>query len=164
LVNNAGTNPYFGPIVEAEDWAWDKTMQVNLKAPYVLSRLVGAKMIDAGCGSIINISSVAGLEAAPMMGIYSITKAGLIMLTQVMAREWGRHGVRVNCLCPGLIQTKLSEGLWSDPRRLGALLSRAALGRIGTADELVGAAVYLASDASTYTTGAVLRVDGGMVM
>jgi NAD(P)-dependent dehydrogenase (short-subunit alcohol dehydrogenase family) len=164
LVNNAGTNPYFGPIVESEDWAWDKTMDVNLRAPYVLSRLVGKRMIEAGAGSIINVASIAGLEATPLMGIYSVTKAGLIMLTKVLAREWGPHGVRVNCICPGVVKTELSRGIWSDEKLLSTFEARKALGRIGTPQEVVGAALYFASDASSFTTGAVLQVDGGMVI
>lgn len=164
LVNNAGTNPYLGPIVESDERAWDKTFGVNLRGPYVLSRIVGQQMIEAGHGSVINIASVAGLEAAPMMGIYSVTKAGMIMLTRVLAREWGAHGIRVNCICPGLFKTELSRALWSDDRRLQMFTSRTALGRPGSVEELVGAAVYFASDNSSYTTGAVLQVDGGMVM
>lgn len=164
LVNNAGTNPYFGPIIDSEDAAWDKTMEVNLRGPYVLSKLVARKMISAGGGSIVNIASIAGLAAAPMQGIYSVTKAGLIMLTKVMARELGTQGVRVNCICPGVIKTKLSGALWQDPENEKRAAAMKALGRIGTTDELVGAAIYFASDASSFTTGATLTVDGGMVI
>jgi len=164
LVNNAGTNPYYGKIVESNDEVWDKTLDVNLKAPYVLSRMVGASMIERGRGAIVNVASVAGLEAAPMMGIYSVSKAGLIMLTKAMAREWGRRGVRVNCVCPGVIRTQLSETLWQDEHRAQAFLARKALGRFGTPQEVTGAVLYLVSDAASYTTGAVLQVDGGMVM
>ena len=164
LVNNAGTNPYHGPIAESEDWAWDKTMDVNLRGPYLLSRRVGVKMMAAGGGSIVNISSVAGLEASSGQGIYSVTKAGLIMLTKVLAREMGAAGVRVNCICPGVIRTKLSRALWDDEKTAKAWISRKALGRVGEVDELVGAAIYFASEASSFTTGAVLQVDGGMVI
>ena len=164
LVNNAGTNPYFGPIVDAEEWAWDKTMDVNLKGPYLLSQRVAKKMIENNSGSIINMASVAGLQAAEMQGIYSVTKAGLIMLTKVMAREWGRFNVRVNCICPGVIKTELSKALWTDDARAKHFVAAKALKRIGTTDELVGAAVYFASEASSFTTGAVLQVDGGLVI
>lgn len=164
LVNNAGTNPYYGKIVESDDGVWDKTLDVNLKAPYILSRMIGSGMIERGRGAIVNIASIAGLEAAPMMGIYSVSKAGLIMLTKSMAREWGRHGVRVNCVCPGVIRTQLSERLWKEDHRAQAFLDRKALGRFGMAEEVTGAVVYLASDAGSYTTGAILQVDGGMVM
>ncbi|MEO2032339.1 MAG: SDR family oxidoreductase [Planctomycetaceae bacterium] len=164
LVNNAGTNPYYGPIIDSEELAWDKTMDVNLKAPYLLSQLVGRKMMAAAGGSIINIASVAGQTASPNQGIYSITKAGVIMLTRVMARELGAHGIRVNCICPGVIKTKLSEALWADPKAEKQMASMKALGRVGTTDELMGAAIYLASDASSFTTGATLNIDGGMVL
>ena len=164
LVNNAGTNPFFGAIVDSEEWAWDKTMAVNLKAPYLFSKMVAAKMMAASGGSIVNMASVAGLQAAPMQGIYSVTKAGLIMLTKVMARECGRSNVRVNCICPGVIKTHLSRALWEDEDRSRAFIAQKALGRIGTTDEVVGAAIYFASDASSFTTGAVLQVDGGLVI
>ncbi len=164
LVNNAGTNPYFGPIVDSEDWAWDKTFDVNLKGPYVLSRTIAKSMVSRGGGSIVNIASIAGLSAAPLQGIYSVTKAGLIMLTKVMARELGERKVRVNCICPGVIKTKLSEALWKDPAVEHQFAEQKALKRVGETDELVGAALYLASDASSFTTGAVLQVDGGMVI
>ena len=164
LVNNAGTNPYYGPLVDSEIAAWDKTMEVNLRGPYQLSKLVVRGMIAGGSGSIINIASIAGLSAMSLQGIYSVSKAGLIMLTKVMARELGTHGVRVNCICPGVIKTKLSEALWIDPETEKQAASIKALGRIGTTDELVGAAIYFASDASSFTTGAVLTIDGGMVI
>jgi NAD(P)-dependent dehydrogenase (short-subunit alcohol dehydrogenase family) len=164
LVNNAGTNPYFGPIVDSTDLAWEKTMDVNLKGPYILSRELAKSMMQNGGGSIINISSVAGLAASAGQGIYSVTKAGLIMLTQVMAKEMGTSGVRVNCICPGVVKTKLSEALWKDPKTEQHFAKLKALGRVGTTDELAGAAIYFASDASSFTTGAVLRIDGGMVI
>jgi NAD(P)-dependent dehydrogenase (short-subunit alcohol dehydrogenase family) len=164
LVNNAGTNPYYGPLVDSQDAAWDKTMDVNLRGPYLLSRLVARKMISTGGGSIINIASVAGLTAVPLSGIYCVSKAALIMLTKVMARELGSSGIRVNCICPGVIKTKLSEALWLDPEAERHAASLKALGRIGTPEELVGAALYFASHASSFTTGAVLTVDGGMVL
>ena len=163
LVNNAGTNPFYGPIVDSEDRAWDKTMEVNLKGPYMLSRLAARRMKDAGGGSIVNISSTAALRAAQMQGIYSISKAGLVMLTQVMARECGRDRIRVNCICPGVIRTRLSEALWKDAEAEKRFVAAKALGRIGEVDEVTGAAIYFASDASSFTTGAVLKIDGGLM-
>jgi len=164
LVNNAGTNPYYGPILESTDVAWEKTMDVNLKGPYMLSRELGKGMVASGGGSIINISSIAGLMTSPNQGIYCVTKAGLIMLTKAMARELGANGVRVNCICPGVIKTKLSEAMWADPKVEKHFAKQKALGRLGATEEITGAAVYFASDASSFTTGAVLSVDGGMVM
>lgn len=165
LVNNAGTNRYFGPIEDISEANWDHTLDVNLKGPFLLAQRVGKQMIAAGIGgSIINIASTAGLQAAIKMGVYSVSKAALIMLTKVLAREWGRFGVRVNCICPGLVQTELSEALWSDAKRREAILAMKALRRLGQPSELAGAALYLASDASSFTTGAILQVDGGMVI
>ncbi len=164
LVNNAGTNPYFGPIVESDERAWDKTFEVNLKGPYLLSRILAKSMMESGGGSIVNIASIAGLRAAPLQGIYSVTKAGLIMLTKALARECGRKKVRVNCICPGVIRTHLSEALWKDEARAKAFIEQKALGRLGETDEIVGAAIYFASEASSFTTGAVLTIDGGMVI
>lgn len=164
LINNAGTNPFFGPIIESNLEAWDKTMEVNVRGPYLLSKRCAVKMASSGGGVIINIASVAGLSSFPMQGIYSVSKAALIMLTKVMAKELGGQGVRVNCICPGLIKTRLSEAIWSDPNLEAAATSMKALGRIGNPAELVGAAIYLASDASSFTTGAVLQVDGGMII
>jgi NAD(P)-dependent dehydrogenase (short-subunit alcohol dehydrogenase family) len=164
LVNSAATNPYVGPIVDAEDWAWDKTLEINLKAPYRLARALVRKMAATGGGSIINVASIAGLSAAEGHGIYSVSKAGLIMLTKVLARELGRQKVRVNCICPGVIKTRFSETLWKSEEAETHFSSLKALGRIGTVDELVGAAIYLASEAASFTTGAILQVDGGMVI
>ncbi len=164
LVNNAGTNPYFGPILESEDWAWEKTFDVNLTAPYRLSRSVAKEMKANGGGAIVNIASIAGLSAAPLQGIYSVTKAGLIMLTKVMAQEFGQYKIRVNCICPGVIKTKLSEALWKDEAAEKRFASLKALKRVGETDELVGTALYLASDASSFTTGSTIQVDGGMVL
>ena len=164
LVNNAGTNPFYGPILESTDEAWDKTMEVNLKGPYTLSREAAKVMVENGGGSIINIASIAGLMTSPKQGLYSVSKAALIMLSKAMARELGRQGVRLNCICPGVIKTKLSEEMWKDPKVEQHFASMKALRRVGTTDELTGAALYFASDASSFTTGAVLTVDGGMVI
>lgn len=164
LVNNAGTNPFYGNIADSEEWAWDKTMDVNLKAPYLLSVACGRKMMAMGSGSIVNISSVAGLQASPGQGIYSITKSALIMLTKVLARDLGPHGVRANAILPGLFKTELSRAMWDNDAVLQETLKATSLGRIGDVEELVGAALFLASDAGSYTNGAVLQVDGGLVI
>jgi NAD(P)-dependent dehydrogenase (short-subunit alcohol dehydrogenase family) len=164
LVNNAGTNPFYGNIAEAEEWAWDKTMDVNLKAPYMLSVGLGKKMMAHGGGAIINIASVAGLQASTNQGIYSVTKSALIMLTKVLARDMGHGGVRANAILPGLIKTELSRAMWENEDTLARVVKATSLGRIGRVDELIGAAIFLASDAGSYTSGAVIQVDGGMVI
>ncbi|MBM4448177.1 MAG: glucose 1-dehydrogenase [Chloroflexi bacterium] len=160
LVNNAGTNPYYGPMLEAEEWAWDVTMNVNLKGPFLLSRLVARLMKEQGGGSIINTASIAGIVASEL-GIYSVTKAGLIMLTRVLAKEWGQYKIRVNAIAPGVIKTRLSEALWKEPAKEKLAAKSKALGYIGVPEDVAGTALFLASDASSYITGEVILVDGG---
>jgi NAD(P)-dependent dehydrogenase (short-subunit alcohol dehydrogenase family) len=163
LVNNAGTNPYVGPLFKAEEWAWDATMNVNLKGPFILGQMVARMMKEQGGGSIINIASVAGLRASAL-NIYSVTKAGVIMLTKVMAKEWGRYGIRVNAIAPGIIKTKLSETLWKDPVKGEKAAHATSLGRIGVPEEIADVALFLASDASRYVTGDTIIVDGGELL
>jgi len=160
LVNNAGTNPYAGPLLEAEEWAWDATMNVNLKGPFLLSQLVAGVMKEQGGGSIVNIASIMGI-APSELGFYSVTKAGLIMLTRVLAKEWGQHKIRVNAIAPGVVKTRLSEALWKDPVKSEVAAKSKALGYIGVPEDIAGAALFLASDASSYVTGEVIVVDGG---
>jgi len=160
LVNNAGTNPYYGPLLDAEEWAWDVTINVNLKGPFLLSQLVAKVMREQGGGSIINIASIAGIIPSEL-NIYSVTKAGLIMLTKVMAKEWGQHKIRVNAIAPGVIKTRLSEALWKEPAKGEEAARSKALGYIGQPEDIAGVAVFLASDASSYLTGETILVDGG---
>jgi len=162
LMNNAGTNPYYGSIMDAEEWAWDTTMNVNLKGPFLLSQLVARIMREEGGGSIINTSSVGGFRPGEGQGIYSVTKAGLMMLTKVMAREWGKYNIRVNAIAPGVIKTRLSEALWKEPAVGEAAAKRTALGRLGESEDVAGAVLYLASDASSYVTGETIVIDGGV--
>ena len=163
LFNNAGTNPYFGPIIDAEEWAWDTTMNVNLKGPFLLSQMVAGVMREKGGGSIINTASVGGMRPGQMQGIYSVTKAALIMLTRVMAMEWGKYNIRVNAIAPGVIKTRLSEALWKEPAVGEAAAKRTALGRLGESEDVAGAVLYLASDASSYITGETIVISGGSV-
>ncbi|MCS7018875.1 MAG: glucose 1-dehydrogenase [Cytophagales bacterium] len=163
LVNNAATNPVFGPVTDTDSAAFDKIMDVNVKAPFELGKMVLPVMQQRGGGSIINISSIGGLTPEPGLGIYSVSKAALIMLTKVMAKEWGKAGVRANVICPGLIQTKFSEALWKNEEILNKSIKHLPIRRIGQPEDLAGIALYLASEASAYTTGAVFSVDGGYV-
>jgi NAD(P)-dependent dehydrogenase (short-subunit alcohol dehydrogenase family) len=161
LVNNAATNPVYGPLLETDQTAFDKIMSVNVKGPLELARRVHPLMAARGGGSIINISSIGGLSPEPMFGLYCISKAALISLTGVMAREWAGNGVRVNAICPGLIQTKFSAALWDNDAALQRFLQRIPLGRIGQPEDMVGLAVFLASSASNYCTGTIFTADGG---
>lgn len=161
LVNNAGINPVFGPLIEISPEAWDKIMDVNVKGCLLASQLAAKAMMTRRQGSIINVSSTGGLRAALMLGAYSVSKAALIMLTRVMAKELGPFGIRVNAIAPGVIETRFSEALWGNPEVREQYLSTTPLGRIGTPDEMVGAVVYLAGDAASYVTGHTLVLDGG---
>ncbi|HEX76532.1 MAG TPA: glucose 1-dehydrogenase [Dehalococcoidia bacterium] len=162
LMNNAGTNPYYGPIIDAEEWAWDTTMNVNLKGPFMLSQLVARMMREQGGGCIINTASVGGFRPGEGQSIYSVTKAALIMLTKAMAKEWGQYNIRVNAIAPGVIKTRLSEALWKEPAVGEAATRRIALGRLGEAEDVAGTVLYLASDAASYITGETIIIDGGV--
>lgn len=162
LVNNAGTNPQFGGIADLEERAWDAIMNTNVKAAWLLSRMVRTLMIEQGDGgAIINVSSTGGFRAGGGLGGYSVSKAAIIMLTQVCAKEWGTDGIRVNCIAPGLIRTEFSKALWDNETILKNSTQSAALRRIGEPDEMAGAVVYFASQASSFTTGQTLILDGG---
>ena len=164
VVNNAATNPVFGPVENTDASVFDKIMNVNVKAPFELAKLCLPIMEKNGGGSIINVSSIGGLKAEQMLGIYSVSKAALISLTKVMAAEWGKHNIRANVICPGLIQTKFSQALWSNDRIMKHMLSQVPLGRIGQPEEIVGLALFLASEASSYCTGGVFVADGGYLV
>ena len=160
LVNNAGTNPYFGPIIGADLAAWDKTFEVNLRGIFVLTKLVYEASMEAHGGSIVNISSIGGLRPGLGLGVYNVTKAGVIMLTRQLARELGGK-VRVNAVAPGLVKTRFAEALWGNQEILDRVLASNPMGRIGVPDEVAAAVLVLASDAASYVNGEVLVVDGG---
>jgi dehydrogenase/reductase SDR family protein 4 len=161
LVNNAATNPVFGPLLHSDALVFDKIMGVNVKGPFELARRVQPSMLERGGGSVINISSVGGVSPEHLLGLYSVSKAALISLTKVMAKEWGSAGIRANAICPGLIKTKFSKALWSNEAILKTVTERLPLGRMGSPEEVAGLAVFLASDASSYCTGGVFTADGG---
>lgn len=164
LVNNAATNPIFGPINEADDDVFDKIMHVNVKAPWQLSNMVFESMQSRGGGSIIHISSVEGHKPGFGLGLYSVSKSALLMLTQNQAKEWGKAKIRVNAICPGLVKTKFSQALWKNEFLLNQLETHIPSGRIALPDEMAGLAVYLASDASSYCTGGIFNSDGGYLI
>ena len=161
IINNAAANPVFGPIQNTEERAFDKILDVNLKGPFELCKKAYPILKQRGGGSIINISSIGGLTPERGIGIYSVSKAGLINLTKVMAQDWGADNIRVNAICPGLIKTKFSEALWGNEPILDRFLQQIPLNRVGTSDDVAGLAVYLASDAAAYCTGGVYLIDGG---
>jgi len=164
LVNNAATNPIYGPLIKSEEWAFNKIMDVNLKGPFALANFAHRHLKEGGGGAVLNISSIAGLTPDPGLGLYSISKAALNMLTKVQAKEWGKDGIRVNAICPGLIKTKFSEALWSDEKILRRMVSQLPIARMGTVEEIALLALYLVSPASGYCTGSVFMADGGTVI
>ncbi len=162
LVNNAGTNPFFGAVQDMDERAWDAIMNTNVKAAFFLSVMAREAMLEHGeGGSIVNVSSIGGLQASDVIGGYSISKAAMIMLTQVCAKTWGRDDIRVNCIAPGLIKTEFSRALWENEAILEDATQTAALRRIGTPEEMAGAVVYLSSRAASFVTGQTLVLCGG---
>lgn len=161
VINNAATNPVFGPLVDGEGLIFDKIMNVNVKACMLLANLCHPIMKKRGGGSVINIASVEGLRPSVGLGMYSISKAAVIMLTQSQAKEWGADNIRSNAICPGLIKTKFSQALWSNDHILKHVESQLPAGRMAQPDEMGGLALFLASDASSYCTGGVYTADGG---
>ena len=162
LVNNSATNIGQGPALEVSDEALLKTMEINVLAAHRLIRLIVPKMIERGQGgSIINIASIAGLRPQTHGLVYSSTKAALIMMTKIWAIEFGAHRIRVNAICPGLIQTDFSELFWSDEEHMANLKATQPLAYLGQPSEIAGAALFLASAESSYMTGATMVIDGG---
>jgi NAD(P)-dependent dehydrogenase (short-subunit alcohol dehydrogenase family) len=161
IVNNAASNPVFGPVSDTDDSAFDKIIDVNVKGPFVLCKAAYPEMKKRGGGSVINISSIEGLTPSPGLGIYSMSKASLIMLTKAMAREWGGDNIRVNAICPGLIKTKFSRALWENESILNHFISKTPIQRMGEPDDIAGLALFLASEAASYCTGGVYVADGG---
>ena len=160
LINNAATNPYFGPVLGAELSAWDKTFEVNLRGIFVLTQQVYRASMEAHGGAIVNIASIGGIRPGLGLGVYNVSKAAVIMLTRQLARELGGQ-VRVNAVAPGLVKTRFAEALWGNQEILDRVLAQNPMGRIGVPSEVAAAVLFLASDAASYVNGEVLVVDGG---
>ena len=166
-VNNAATNPHFGSLLDATDEVWDKTLQVNVKGSFAVAQICARLFLSqadpggsASLGKIINVSSVAGLTPGQNMGVYSVSKAAVIMLTKALAQELTTKRIQVNAIAPGVIRTKFSTVLWSNAVLTDQVNHKA--GRLGQPNDLAGAALFLASSASDYVTGTVMVVDGGL--
>jgi NAD(P)-dependent dehydrogenase (short-subunit alcohol dehydrogenase family) len=162
-VNNAATNPYFGPLIDTPEAAIDKTIEVNLRGYlYGARALVKHARARGGTASIVNVASVAGLRASPMQGIYGMTNAAVISMTQTLAFELGSSNIRVNAIAPGLVETKFAQAIVANPMLRDHVITRTPLARHAQPVEIAGAAVYLLSDAASFQTGSVMVVDGGL--
>jgi NAD(P)-dependent dehydrogenase (short-subunit alcohol dehydrogenase family) len=159
-VNNAATNPHFGQILEADESAWNKTLDVNIKGPFFMTKYAVPLMKEGS--AIINVSSVNAVRPGFMQGIYSATKAALVSMTQTLAKELAPKGIRVNALLPGLTDTKFSSAIISSEKICKMALSSIPMNRYAQPEEMAGAILFLASDAASFTTGASLVCDGGM--
>lgn len=164
VICNAASNPHYGPMATITDEQFRKTLDNNIVAQHWLIQMVVPSMIERKSGSVIIVSSIGGLRGSPILGAYAITKAADIQMTKNLAREYGPHNVRINTIAPGLVRTDFAKALWENPENLKHSTSTASLGRIGEPHEIAGAAVYLASDASSFMTGQVMVVDGGVVV
>ena len=160
LVNNAATNPTMDQALAVDERAWDAIMNLNLKGLFFLSQTVAKIMKEKGGGKIINVSSIAGISP-DLLPIYSISKAAVIMATKVMAQQWAQYNIRVNAIAPGLTKTRFSEALWKNPDILKMAMGGTPMARVAEPEEMVGAIIFLASEASSYVTGQVLPIDGG---
>jgi NAD(P)-dependent dehydrogenase (short-subunit alcohol dehydrogenase family) len=161
MVNNAGLNPSYTRVERVKEEDYDLIMEVNLKGAFLCSQRVIPVMKEQGKGCIINVASVAGLKALYKCSAYAASKGGLVQLSRTMALELAPFSIRVNALCPGFVTTEMTEDLLEHPKEGERVLSLIPMGRTGELDEIAPAAVFLASDAASYVTGAVLAVDGG---
>ena len=165
LVNNAATNPYFGPTIDCPEAAFDKTFETNLKGYWQASRLFVHGLRAAGArGAIVNVASIAGIRASPMQGVYGMTKAAIISMTQTMAYELATSGVRVNAIAPGFVETRFSAAIVQNPTLRDHVIGRTPMARVAAPEEIAGAVVYLLSDAASFTTGHTIVADGGMTV
>ncbi len=164
LVLNAASNPYYGPLAKITDEAFDKIMNNNVKSNLWLSNMVLPKMAETGGGKAIVISSIAGIKGSNVLGAYSISKTADLGLVRSLAVEWGPKNITVNALCPGIIKTDFAKALWDNPEILASVEKNAPLKRIGTPDEVAGAAILLASSSGSFITGQKIVMDGGVTI
>ena len=164
LVNNAATNPHFGPILSAAEGHFAKTFDTNVTGYWRMVRACAPLMQARGGGKVVNVASVAGQQPLPGMGVYAVTKAGVLMLTEVLAGELASIDVQVNAIVPGFVKTDFSKAIWDNDAMRDAVLAQTPQHRMATPDELTGLALYLASSASDFVTGASFRIDGGLLV
>ena len=164
LINNGATNPYFGAAHETPEWAYDKTMDVNLKGPFYLTAKSIPIMLDSGGGSVVNVASIDGIQPGLLRVVYGMTKAGVINMTKGFAKEYSNQGIRVNALLPGFTDTKLAAGLKDNPAMQTYVDMNLSVKRMAQPEEMVAAVLYMVSDEASYFTGQGMVVDGGAVI
>ena len=164
LVCNAAVNPYFGPLAEISDEAYDRTMDSNVRSNLWLCQMALPDMAARRDGSIVIISSIAGVKGTATLGAYAISKAADFQLARNLAVEWGKHNIRVNCIAPGLIKTDFAKALWDNPDLLERRLRTTPLGRMGEPEDIAGLALFLASPSASFITGQIIIVDGGVTI
>jgi len=164
LICNAAVNPYYGPAIDMSDDAYDKVMNSNVRSNFWLCNMVLPQMAQRGGGSIVIVSSIAGLLGSTTIGVYGISKAADMALARNIALEWGPKNVRCNCIAPGLVKTDFAKALWDNPETYAHTVKAYPLRRIGEPDEIAGAAVFLASPAGSFMTGQTIVIDGGGVI
>jgi len=164
LVCNAAVNPYYGPSIGTPDDAYDKVMNSNVRSNFWLCNMVLPQMAERGGGSIIIVSSIAGLIGSPTLGVYGISKAADMALARNIATEWGPKNIRANCIAPGLVRTDFAKALWENPQTYAKTVSVYPLRRIGEPDEIAGAAVFLAGPSGSFMTGQTIVIDGGGII
>lgn len=162
LVNNAATNPYYGPILNSEDSHWNKIFDVNVKGYFNFVKACSNSMIKNNSGKIINVASIAAKTPLEGLGVYNISKAAVVMLTKVLAKELGQHNIQINTLAPGFIKTDFSKALWDDENTYNKIIKSIPQGKMGNPEDISGMALYLASSASDFITGSTFTVDGGI--
>jgi len=164
LINNAATNPVYDGIEKMDVKVFDKIMNINVRACFLLANLCHPEMVKRGGGSIINIASVEGIRPSSGLSLYSVSKAALVMLSKTQAKEWGAVGIRSNSICPGLVKTKFSSALWQNEKLLTHMTKQLPSGKMAMPEDMAGLAVFLASNASSYCTGQTFTADGGYLI
>lgn len=162
VVNNAGI-VRFGPLLDLPVAEWEAALRVNLTGTFIVGRTLARAMAEAGGGAIVNLASINGIAAAPHAGAYSASKAGVVRLTEHMAMEWAKHGIRVNCVAPGLIHAGMSDAIYADPEVRRVREGAVPLARLGSAEDIAAAVLFLGSEKSAYVSGQTLAVDGGLI-